>query len=100
MMKLFAVRDVKSESYGAPLSIVNTAMALRGFTDACCAPGSELAKYPNDYMLYELGTWEPNSGEIVGHKHPIFVKSASEAIAAAKSALEATKASPVEGELV
>jgi len=84
-MKLFAVRDVKSESYGAPMSIATRGLALRSFGDACCSPSSELGKYPKDYMLYELGEYDPNSGVIVSHKVPVFIQSATEAIDQAKA---------------
>lgn len=80
MMRLFAVRDVKSESFGAPFSIATVGLALRGFSDACTSGKSDLSKYPADYMLYELGTYEPNTGTIVCHNVPVFVASATEMI--------------------
>lgn len=79
-MKLYAVRDVKAEAYGAPMSIATRGLALRSFGDACLAPKSELGRFPSDYMLYELGTWDPNSGSIVAHNVPVFIASASEMI--------------------
>lgn len=76
MMKLYAVRDVKADSFGSPMSIATKGLALRGFADACADERSELAKYPDDYMLYELGTYDPNSGTVASHSVPEFVVSA------------------------
>lgn len=83
MMKLFAVRDVKADAFGAPMSISTVGLAIRSFSDACCASNSELARFPEDYMLYELGSYEPNSGKIVSLDVPLFVMSATEAVKAA-----------------
>lgn len=88
MMKLYAVRDVKADAFGAPMSISTKGLALRSFADACVDKNSELAKYPADYMLYELGEYEPNSGKIVSHEIPVFVASATEMVAKAKAVHE------------
>lgn len=61
-MKLFAVRDVKADAFGAPMSIATEGLARRSFLEACHNPQSELAKYPTDYQLYQLGEYDPNSG--------------------------------------
>lgn len=80
MMKLFAVRDVKAEAYGAPMSIATKGLAIRSFGDACLDPKCEFARFPADYMLYEIAEYDPNSGSIVPHKVPLFVASASEMV--------------------
>lgn len=76
-MKLFSVRDVKAESFGAPMSILTTGLALRGFAEAASDPQSPLHKFPNDYVLYELGEYEPNSGLIIPLSQPRYVVTAS-----------------------
>ncbi|WNK13523.1 MAG: nonstructural protein [Microvirus sp.] len=78
MLKIFSVRDVKGEAYGALMCVATVGLAMRAFTDACNAPGSPLADYPADYSLYELGTFDPNSGTVAGHKVPSFIASAVE----------------------
>lgn len=75
-MKLFAVRDVKADAFGAPHSIATKGLALRGFADTCADERSEFAKYPDDYMLYEIGTYDPNSGQLESHRLPELVASA------------------------
>lgn len=80
MMKLFAVRDVKADAFGSPMSIATKGLALRSFGDACVAPNSELCRFPDDYMLYELGEYDPNSGQITSHRLPVFIISASDIV--------------------
>lgn len=84
-MKLFAVRDVKADAFGAPVSLQTRGLALRGFRDVCARGESDMARYPSDYMLYELGEYEPNTGRLVGHPVPVFVASAVEMIEAIKA---------------
>lgn len=83
-MKLFAVRDIKADSYGAPISVATRGLALRSFSDVCLDARSEIAKYPEDYSLHELGEYDPNSGVITPHPSPKHVASAVEMISAAK----------------
>jgi len=77
MKKLFAVRDVKADTFGAPMAIPTEGLAVRSFTEAVLAPNSDLAKYKEDYMLYEIGTYEPNCGLVTALPVPRFIVSAS-----------------------
>lgn len=77
MMRLYAVRDVKADAFGAPMSIATKGLALRSFSDACSRQDSDLYRYPEDYMLYEIGEYEPNTGTIIGHQLPQLVITAS-----------------------
>lgn len=76
MMKLFAVRDVKADAFGAVMVISTVGIAIRSFSDACADARSEFAKYPEDYMLYEIGTFEPNSGLVTALQMPKLIVTA------------------------
>lgn len=86
MMKLYAVRDVKADSFTALHPCANDAIARRSFMEAALDPRSELAKYPEDYQLYCVGAWEPNSGELTSEKTPKFICTAFEVIQVARDA--------------
>lgn len=86
MHKLYAVRDVKSESYGPPMQAPKDGIAIRGFGEGCSDPRSDLNKYPTDYMLYELGEYDPNSGQIMPLSTPRFIISATEVLNNLKAA--------------
>jgi len=79
MMKLFSVRDLKGETFGAPMSIRTEGIAKRSFVDACQQKDSDLNRYPADYILYEIGTYNPDSGKVKGHDTPIHVLTGVEA---------------------
>lgn len=84
MMKLFAVRDVKADAFGSPIAAPTRGLALRSFSDACANERSEFCRYPDDYMLYELGDYDPNSGEIRCHKLPSLVATARSVVSTIK----------------
>lgn len=77
MLIAFAVHDVKAESYGNPMFLSNVGLAIRGFSDACGDPASALAKHPEDYTLYEIGSYDPNKGLLTNISPAIHVLSAS-----------------------
>ncbi len=64
MTELFAVLDMAAERYNDPFPAPTVAMALREFTRACQNPELDLHKFPEDYALYHIGTFDPTLGEI------------------------------------
>ena len=84
MQRVFAVRDVKADAFETLIVLPTRGLALRGFVNAAAQPDSPLNKYPADFMLYELGEYDPNTGSINGHSTPIFISSATEALASAQ----------------
>ena len=80
MLKIFAVRDVKADAYGALIFCPTVGLAERSFGDACMELQSPMNRFSGDYSLYELGTYDPATGSLTGHKHPAYVISAAEII--------------------
>lgn len=78
VQKLFAVRDVKADSFGPIIVAPNRALAMRAFMEASEQPGP-FQKYPDDFHMYEIGEYETRSGEVKAHKLPEFVMSARDA---------------------
>lgn len=78
MLNVFAVRDVKAECFGSLMVLPTRGLAIRSFTDACRDARSPMAQYPSDYSLYELGTYDDVSGQIVSHSVPVFLAAASD----------------------
>lgn len=64
MNKLYAVRDVKSDSFGAPMSIASLGLAKRALVEIVKGGQGPVALYPADFMLYELGEYDEDSGTI------------------------------------
>lgn len=79
MLKVYAVRDVKADSFSEGLITTGTdGLALRIFADACQDGRTNLAKYPSDFMLYRLGEYDPSSGLLTALAVPELVGTASQ----------------------
>lgn len=63
-LKMYAIFDTATEAYMTPWFMVNRASALRAFNDLAKDPQSNVYKHPADYILYEVGTWDDNTGEM------------------------------------
>lgn len=81
MLKVFAMRDVKADAYGNIVALPTRGLAMRGFVDSCASKDSPLRQHPEDYTLYELGTFDETCGVLIPNKLPEFVMSAVEAVA-------------------
>lgn len=62
--KMYSVYDKKTGVYMSPFFANHDAQAVRMFTSACKSQDSLLAEYPEDFELYCLAEFDPDSGEI------------------------------------
>lgn len=64
MQKLYmcAVYDSKVGAFMTPMFFQSTGQAIRSFSDAVNTKDSDFARHPEDYGLFELGTFESGSG--------------------------------------
>lgn len=60
-----AVRDRATVSFGQPIFVVALGEAHRSFVDEVNRDGSPFNAHPEDYDLYELGTYDDGIGRIV-----------------------------------
>lgn len=65
IVKAFAVYDTKALVYQAPFFNSAVGVALRMFSDAVNDPQTFLNKHPTDYILFEVGTFDDNTGEFI-----------------------------------
>lgn len=79
-MKLFAILDVKSNTFSKPFAELNVASALRSFEMGASDERSTLAKFPDDFCLCELATFDEFNGSIVPHVSPMNLGSARSVI--------------------
>lgn len=64
MLKMFTVYDSKAETYLRPFSMRSTGEAIRGFITTLNDEQSEMSKYPADFTLFELGTYDETKAQI------------------------------------
>lgn len=64
MLKMFTVFDSKAETYLRPFSMGSTGEAIRGFITTLNSPDTEFCKYPADFTLFEIGTFDETTCKI------------------------------------
>lgn len=68
-MKIYTVKDRATDTYGTPMCLLSDGHAIRMFGDEINRAAEEnmLYKHPDDYDLYELGTWDPETARYEVH---------------------------------
>lgn len=61
---IYAVYDRKAGLFARPFTIQNDAMAMRAFLAAKQDTTSEMSKYPEDFGLHYLGTFDDETGTV------------------------------------
>lgn len=63
-MNVYCVKDVKSGLFANPFVQKTNGTAIRAFSTACEDPNTDLNKYPSDFSLYHIGTFNPETGDL------------------------------------
>lgn len=73
MLRIFVIRDEVAKIYNNPFYAPNRAAAHRSFGDAIADEKSYVHAHPADYLLYELGSFDPVTADIKLSKVPELV---------------------------
>jgi len=65
-----AVKDRAVDAFNRPLYVPTIGVAIRSFTDECNKTDSELHIHPEDYDLYEIGTWDDQTAIYISLEAP------------------------------
>lgn len=65
IVQMFAVFDLKARNFGQPFFTLTPEVALRSFQTTVNDPSSMLNKYPEDFQLFRLGTFNDENAEFV-----------------------------------
>lgn len=63
--KIFTVYDQKAGAYLPPFFLPTAGMAIRAFEECINSPDHQFGKYPHDYTLYQLGSFDDNSATFI-----------------------------------
>lgn len=77
MELIIALYDSKTELYSTPVYAKTTGQAQRDLQEAVNGADGIIAKYPEDYRLYCLGTYNNETGEIIPLTPPKFIVDAA-----------------------
>lgn len=64
MLKIFSVYDSKAEAHLPPFFAPAKGLALRMFMSACSDTTHDFSKYAADYTLFEIGSFDPETGRV------------------------------------
>lgn len=70
---LYSVKDKVANVYVEVMTAVNHLVARRNFYSAGTVPGSQIARFPNDFELYCVGSFENDTGVITALAVPELV---------------------------
>lgn len=77
ILKAFSVMDVKAATYGNPFYSTNKLTAIREFSQAVNDKNTGFHKFPEDYVLFEVGEWDTSTG-LFAPINPVSIGSALE----------------------
>ncbi len=78
-MLCMSIYDEKAECFGQPFCVPAIGIAARHFTDAILNTESMMGKYPADFTLYEIGTWNNHDSKFENLEQPKFITRGSDA---------------------
>lgn len=72
-MQLYTLFDKKTSSYGELIQNNHLAEVIRMLIKLLQNPEAKLSFFPEDYALYQVGTFDQASGQITPSHQPIFL---------------------------
>lgn len=63
VLVMVAVRDSALDAFMRPFFVPTTGIAVRSFQDEVKNPDSPMSKHPEDFALFELGTFDEDTGK-------------------------------------
>jgi len=79
-MKVYSVQDIKGKTFMNPIIYRNQVEASRAFETATKDANSQFNKFPEDFLLMEIGEWDSDNGILIPNDTPQAVCLASDFI--------------------
>lgn len=73
LMKVFSIYDSKVEAYMKPFFDQTKGSAIRAVTEAVNDSSTTFSKYPADFTLFELGTYDDSSAQFDLYSSPVSI---------------------------
>lgn len=64
IIQIYSIHDIKASAYMTPFFMQTEGMALRAITDCVNDNGHSFNKHPEDFTLFEMGTFDDNNGQM------------------------------------
>jgi len=62
---LYSVRDAATETYNNTFTAPTNAAAMRQFSELAQDENTNVNRYPDDFVLYRVGTWDDDTGTLI-----------------------------------
>lgn len=69
-LKIYSVYDSKANTWGQPFTSPTRGQAMRGWDQVTNDEQSEIAKYPEDFSLFEIGEFDTEKGALSPYQSP------------------------------
>ena len=69
--QVYTVFDSKAERFLRPFFAENTAVALRSFQELIRTHDHQFNKFPEDYALFHIGSYDEKTGELTPLPAPV-----------------------------
>ena len=63
-IKMYSIYDSKAEAFMEPYFATTPGLALRAFSNGANNKETTIGKYPNDFVLYEVGQFDDQTGDL------------------------------------
>jgi len=70
MVVMFSVFDSKASAFIQPFFTQSRGVAIRSFKAAAMDPAHDFHKFSGDFTLFELGSFDMNTGKFDMHSQP------------------------------
>lgn len=74
----FAIRDIKTDNFHLPFFQTHKAGAMRMFSDLATDNQSPMSKHPEDFQLFEIGVYDPQTALLTPDAQPTFLANATD----------------------
>lgn len=67
----FSIYDSKGETFSPPFFMQAKGEAIRAFTETASDRQTTIGKYPADFTLFQIGTFNPDDGKLEALRTPL-----------------------------
>lgn len=69
ILKAYAIYDSKTQTFSQPMFMQSHGSMMRAWVDHVNESGSNIGKHPEDYILYEIGSYDDEKAVFECIKH-------------------------------
>ena len=88
LTQIYVIHDVKASAYLTPFFLPNDALARRTFSDCANDPEHAFGKHPEDFTLFNLGSFNNETGNMILEPSPVPVCKALDCVIPANSVVD------------